>query len=166
MWSSTLKGKELSKAFCIFKKVIIDEASKKLQRLTTGCNLHYPKELSCISQHCSLYHQAAWLSESKCQPAWSLSQRIEHYLDLSAFSPESEEYQVINYGLAGNIDIHHDTSVITEHLNESLETNPTLPAVKHNDVYGDRVASVSKINIVKSLIERNLIINLNILIPY
>ena len=73
--------------------------------------------------------------ESECEGAWSLSQRIEHFLDVPAFSPGSPEYQVINYGPAGQYSSHYD-QIITEHLNKSFENQ--------RDMYGVKAVSVSK----------------------
>ena len=118
-----------------YLKVIIEEASENLRRSPIGDSCILPKDF-CLSQ-------STYLSESECESAWSLSQRIEHFLDLSAFPPESAEYQVINYGPAGQYNSHYD-QIITEHLNNSYESE--------RDPYGGRVASVSKSAQSKSLL--------------
>ena len=73
--------------------------------------------------------QSTYLSESECEGASSLSQKIEHFFDLSAFSPESAEYQVIHYGPAGQYNSHYDDMAHDD---------------SQYDTYGGRVASVSK----------------------
>ena len=112
-------------------KEIINQASKNSSRSPTGRSWLENGGTSIIR-----VSQSEWVSEFDNLGARSLSQRIDNFLDLSSSMPESEEYQVTNYGPGGHYNVHYDQSVILEHLNEKFENE--------GNIYGGRVATVSK----------------------
>ena len=113
-------------------KALIDQASTKLMRslVNSGNDESKTHTLHRVSKQ-------AWLSENESQAALSLTQRIQNFLDLLAFSfKDAEEYQIANYGFAGQYDVHYDQIM--------MDPNAPVKRDYYNTYLGDRLTTVSK----------------------
>ena len=112
-------------------KAFIDQASTKLMRslVNSGHDESKVHTLHRVSKQ-------AWLSENERKAALSLTQRIQSFLDLLAFSfKDAEEYQIANYGFAGQYDIHYDQMM--------MGLDAPIKRDSYNFYLGDRIATVS-----------------------
>ena len=82
--------------------------------------------------------EQTWINEEMSpQGAGKLSQRIDDFLDLKATSTiDAELYQVANYGIAGQYDVHYDQVLMGQQ-------NVMQKREVFNIYAGDRLATVS-----------------------
>ena len=84
--------------------------------------------------------EQTWLTE-KMAPLGpgKVTARIEDYLDLMATSTrDSELYQVANYGIAGQYDVHIDQVMMSNDASSRMQKREVF-----NIYAGDRLATVS-----------------------
>ena len=85
--------------------------------------------------------EQTWITEEMSpNGAAKLTRRIEGFLDLEAESTEDAElYQVANYGLAGQYDVHYDQIMMTNDPASRMQKREVF-----NHRMGDRMATVIK----------------------
>ena len=83
--------------------------------------------------------EQTWITEDMSpNGAAKLTRRIEGFLDLEAESTEDAElYQIANYGLAGQYDVHYDQIMMTNDPAARLQKRELF-----NHKMGDRMATV------------------------
>ena len=112
-------------------KHMIDVASPKLKRSQmVGSKVNGSMSDYRVSEQ-------TWINEDMSpQGAGKLSQRIDNFLDLKATSTiDAELYQVANYGIAGQYDVHYDQVLMGQN-------NPMQKREVFNIYAGDRLATV------------------------
>ena len=84
--------------------------------------------------------EQTWLWEDRTSTA-ALTNRIKEYLNLNALSTrDAELYQVANYGLAGQYDVHYDQVMMFNDPASNLQKREVF-----NRASGDRITTVIKI---------------------
>ena len=77
--------------------------------------------------------EQAWLNETEAESVARVTKRIDYFLDLEADSSNhSEQYQVANYGLAGQYQAHYDQMLMEQKGRVDL----------YNLQVGDRLATI------------------------
>ena len=115
-------------------KSFIDVASPKLKRSQMVGNSHGNSTMSDYR-----VSEQTWINEEMSPDgAAKVTDRIQNFIDLMALSTrDAELYQVANYGIAGQYDIHWDQVM--------MENNPASNMQKRelfNYMSGDRLATV------------------------
>ena len=114
-------------------KNMIDVASPKLKRSQmVGSKVNGSMSDYRVSEQ-------TWINEEMSPlGAGKLTQRIDDFLDLKATSTiDSELYQVANYGIAGQYDVHYDQVLM------GMGQNTMQKREVFNIYAGDRLATVS-----------------------
>lgn len=86
--------------------------------------------------------EQTWLNEEMSpNGAARITQRIESFVGLKAYSSrDAELYQVANYGIAGQYDVHYDQVMMYNDAASNIQKREIF-----NRYAGDRLATVSKL---------------------